>query len=75
MSRPSLASGLIEESSPEPTRLPRLWSVRSLAERWQISRRQIYRFHEDGKLPGVRVMGVLRFREEDLMRLLEEEKA
>jgi len=55
------------------TRVPRLWSARSLAERWQISRALVYRLHKEGRLPGLRLLGVLRFREEDLINLLHEE--
>ncbi len=52
------------------TSLPCLWSVRALSERWKISRQQIYRAHRNGQLRGVRILGTLRFLEQDLLELL-----
>ena len=42
---------LIEERS-EPTRVPRLWSARALAARWGMSRAQVYKLMNTGKLPA-----------------------
>jgi len=61
------------ETRTASTTIPRLWSARSLAERWHISRALIYRLHKEGRLAGVRFLGVLRFQEEDVIKLLEEE--
>jgi len=63
---------VIEECT-KPTKIPRLWSARSLSQRWQVSRALIYRLHKQGRLPGLKLLGVLRFREEDLIQLLHEE--
>lgn len=56
-----------------PTRVPRLWSARSLADRWHISRTLVYKLHSLGRLTGIRLFGVLRFREEDVLDLLRRE--
>jgi len=73
-SKPSrLEAVCISEEKIAATKVPRLWSARSLSERWQVSRGLIYRIHKQGRLPGVRLLGVLRFQEEDLLRLLREE--
>ena len=57
----------------DATRVPRLWSVRSIASRWNVSRMQIYRAHRNGRLRGYRVLGTLRFLEEDVLALLRHE--
>ena len=61
------------ETQPEASALPRLWSARAVAAHWNISRVQVYRAHHAGRLPGYQVLGTLRFRESDLLRLLCEE--
>ncbi len=66
------AMRVVEERT-EATAVPRLWSVKAIAQRWNISRMQVYRAHYRGRLPGYRVLGTLRFMESDLLRLLREE--
>ena len=63
---------VIEERS-QATQIPRLWSTRALAARLSVHRLTIYRAHRKGRLPGVRVLGCLRFTEEAVVRLLREE--
>ena len=69
----------MEESRPStvttspPVQLPRFWSVRVISSRWNISRQQIYRAHKAGQLRGFRILGTLRFLEEDLLDLLRRE--
>lgn len=61
----------IVHERPEATKVPRLWSVRSLAARFDISRRQLYRAVQSGRLPCIRILGCVRVLEEDVLRLLE----
>ena len=70
--RKKVTVDIVEERT-EPTKIPRLWSARSLSERWHISRALVYRLHAQGRIPGIRLLGVLRFREEDLLQLLRSE--
>jgi len=68
-----VGSVCVSEEKTPPTKVPRLWSARSLSERWHISRALVYRLHQQGKLRGVRLLGVLRFREDDILELLKHE--
>jgi hypothetical protein len=75
MSRPrsKLRPIRVVEARPVPTKVPSLWSARSLAERWHVSRALLYKLHRQGRLTGVRLLGVLRFREEDVLKLMDKE--
>ena len=68
-----LRVGRVIEERTEPTRVPRLWSARAISSRWELSRMQVYRAHRNRRLPGYRVLGTLRFLEEDVIALLREE--
>ncbi len=57
----------------EATRIPRLWSTKALAARWGVNRLTIYRAHRKGRLPGIRVLGCLRFTEDAVIQLLRDE--
>jgi hypothetical protein len=50
--------------------LPRFYSAREVSETWGLSKRQIYRYHAEGKLRGSYIMGTLRFAETDLLALI-----
>ena len=63
---------LVQESA-APTRVPRLWSVKAIGSRWNVSRMQVYRAHRNGRLRGYWVLGTLRFLEEDVLALLRDE--
>ncbi len=73
MSAAELAVARIIEETPDEPRVPRLYSARGIAGRWEVSRMQVYRAHHAGRLPGYRVLGTLRFLEEDVLALLREE--
>ena len=63
---------LIDERT-DTTRVPRLFGPRTLAARFDLSRMTLYRLHKEGKLRGVRVAGVLRFTETDVLNFLRAE--
>jgi excisionase family DNA binding protein len=50
----------------QPTPLAPLHSPAEVAAAFKISRKGVYRLHESGELPAIRIRGVLRFRSEDL---------
>ncbi len=58
---------------PVESKLPAFWSARALSQHWRISRQQIYEAHKDGRLRGFRILGTLRFLEDDLLALLKRE--
>ena len=69
-----------EDSRSAPT-IPRLWSVKALADRLCVSRALIYKLHNSGKLRGVRILTgdderrcPLRFAEDDVLRLIRPEE-
>ncbi len=66
------AARIVEEVA-EPTRVPRFFSTKSTAARWDLSRMSVYRAFKAGRLRGYRVCGALRFREEDLLEFLRAE--
>ncbi len=68
-----LAAVRVIEERPEPMRVPRLFGPRTLSARFDVSRMCIYRLHKAGKLRGVRVAGVLRFLESDVLDFLRAE--
>jgi hypothetical protein len=63
---------LVEER-PDPPRLDRWYSAKSAAARWDMHPLTIRRAHYAGRLPGYRILGCLRFREQDLLELLRQE--
>jgi len=65
-----LRVGRVIEEQADATLVPRLWSVKAIAARWCLSRMQVYRAHRAGRLPGYRVLGTLRFLEDDVLGLL-----
>ncbi|HVM61314.1 MAG TPA: helix-turn-helix domain-containing protein [Verrucomicrobiae bacterium] len=52
--------------------VPQLMSRADVASRLQISIRKVAEIAQSGRLPVVRVDGAVRFREEDVLRLLTE---
>lgn len=50
----------------------KLFSPRALAEILSVSVQSIRRFERDGKLRGIRVGGVLRFPESEILKFLDE---
>ena len=52
--------------------IPQLMSRADVASRLQISIRKVAEIAQSGRLPVVRVDGAVRFREEDVLRLLTE---
>lgn len=63
---------IIEESKDGPC-VPRFYSARGLASRWDCARMSIYRLHRAGRLTGYRIAGKLCFLESDVLRFLQEE--
>ena len=66
--------GAPDEETQRPKKgigLPRLYSVRQVHEQYGVSKRQIYRWHQLGLIPGVSCFGTLRFAEEDLLKVLQ----
>lgn len=63
---------LIHEAT-DQTRVPRLWSAKAIASHWNMSRMHVYRAHRVGRLKGYRVLGTLRFLEDDVLGLLRAE--
>ena len=62
---------------PEPTRIPRMLSARTVANRLDVSLTWVRGWHRRGLLPGVVLQasggrGRLLFRETDIVRFLEE---
>jgi len=53
--------------------VPRLWSVETLAEQWALKPATIRKWARVGKLPGVRVNGLWRFDERDLLQFLDKQ--
>ncbi|MBI4240258.1 MAG: hypothetical protein HY613_00960 [Candidatus Rokubacteria bacterium] len=68
-----LPVGRVIEEIADATMVPRLWSAKAIAARWNLNRMQVYRAHRGGRLPGYRVLGTLRFLERDVLALLREE--
>ena len=63
----------IVEERPEPTRMPRLWSAKVLAERFCVSFMTLYRAYREGHLPGYHLTDSdrsLRFLEADVLAWL-----
>ncbi|HVM61034.1 MAG TPA: helix-turn-helix domain-containing protein [Verrucomicrobiae bacterium] len=52
--------------------VPQLMSKADVASRLQVSIRKVAEIAQSGRLPVVRVDGAVRFREEDVLRLLTE---
>ena len=55
--------------------VPKLMSKADVASYFHISVRKVAQMAQSGRLPVVRVDGMVRFREEDVMRLLTENQA
>jgi len=55
--------------------VPQLMSKVDVANRFHISVRKVAQIVHSGRLPVVRVDGMVRFKEEDVMRLLTENQA
>lgn len=53
--------------------VPRLWSVETLADHWALKPATIRKWARTGRLPGVRVNGLWRFDERDLLRFLDKQ--
>jgi hypothetical protein len=68
-----LRVGRMLQEHVDVTQVPRLWSAKAIASRWNLSRMQVYRAHKAGRLTGYSVLGTLRFLEDDVLRLLEKE--
>jgi len=66
-------SVVLEIDEAEPANfVPQLMSTADVASRLHISIRKVAQIARSGRLPVVRVDGMVRFREEDVMRLLTE---
>jgi hypothetical protein len=70
------AARVVEECDEAP-RLPRLYSAKGAAARFDCSRGLLFKLYQEGRLPGYRLLSCddprrqpLRFREQDLLALL-----
>ena len=67
---------LLEIDEAQPTNfVPQLMSRADVASRLQISIRKVAEIAQSGRLPILRVDGAVRFKEEDVLRLLTENQA
>ena len=70
------ASVVLEIDDAQPTNfVPQLMSKADVASRLHVSVRKVAEIAQSGRLPVVRVDGAVRFREEDVLRLLTENQA
>lgn len=66
---------LLEVDEPEPSNVvPQLMSKLEVASRLSISPRKIEALASSGRLPVVRIDSCVRFREEDVLRLLNDQE-
>jgi excisionase family DNA binding protein len=66
-------SVVLEIDDAQPTNfVPQLMSKADVASRLHVSVRKVAEIAQSGRLPVVRVDGAVRFREEDVLRLLTE---
>lgn len=56
-------------------KLPRMWSTEDLAAHWSLRPATVRAWARAGRLPGVRLGNLWRFRESDLVEFLEKTKA
>jgi excisionase family DNA binding protein len=69
-------SVVLEIDDAQPTNfVPQLMSKTDVASRLHVSIRKIAEIAQSGRLPVVRVDGAVRFKEEDVLRLLTENQA
>lgn len=55
------ASASVDAFPPNAARATRLWTAEELAERWQVSKGQVYRLAREGRVPTVWIGRYCRF--------------